>query len=72
MHNTLFHRETLLVITASDAEDVALELVADTVARNLSSHSSLHEDTEFSLIFDFDQLLRAVRWVGDVQLHLDG
>jgi len=61
MHDTLLHRETLLVVAAGDLEDVALELVANRVARNLCAHSLLHEDTQLSLIFDLDQLLAAVR-----------
>ena len=77
MHDTLLHRETLLVVAAGDLEDVALELVANRVARNLCAHSVivsccafeaeepfvplLHEDTQLSLIFDLDQLLAAVR-----------
>jgi hypothetical protein len=67
----------LLVVAAGDLEDVALELVANRVARNFCAHSVivsccafeaeelfvplLHEDTQLSLIFDLDQLLAAVR-----------
>jgi hypothetical protein len=72
VHNTLLHRETLLVVAAGDAEDVALELVADRVSRNLLSHATLHEDAELALIFDLDQLLGAIVGVGNVELHLDG
>jgi hypothetical protein len=38
VHDTLLHRETLLVVSTGDAEDVALELIADGVTRNLSAH----------------------------------
>lgn len=38
VHDTLLHGETLLVVAAGDAEDVALELVADGVTRDLSAH----------------------------------
>lgn len=38
VHDTLLHGETLLVVSTGDAEDVALELVADGVTRNLSAH----------------------------------
>lgn len=72
MHNSLLHGETLLVIAAGDFEDVSLEFVANTVAWDFGAHAAVHEDAEFALIFDFDQLLRAVGRVGDVQLHLDG
>jgi hypothetical protein len=60
VHDTLLHRETLLVVASSDAENVALELVADAVARDFLTHATVHEDTELALIFDLDQLLRAV------------
>ena len=38
VHDTLLHGETLLVVSAGDAEDVALELIAKVVAGNLLSH----------------------------------
>lgn len=38
MHDTLLHGETLLVVSSGDAEDVALELVADRVASNFGAH----------------------------------
>jgi len=72
VHNTLLHRETLLVVAAGDPEDVALELVTDAVARDLVAHTAVHEDAELALIIDFDQLLCAIVGVGDVELHLDG
>ena len=72
MQDTLLHGKTLLVVASSDAEDVSLELIAETVAGNLLGHALLHEGAELALIFDLDELLRAIGWVGDVQLHLDG
>lgn len=41
VHDTLLHGETLLVVTAGDAEDVALELVTDGITRDLSAHLTL-------------------------------
>lgn len=38
VHDTLLHRETLLVVATGDAEDVALELVAKVVTGNLLAH----------------------------------
>lgn len=38
VQDTLLHGETLLVVATGDAEDVALELIADGVARDLSAH----------------------------------
>jgi hypothetical protein len=72
LHNTLLHGETLLVVSAGDAEDVALELVADGVTGDLLAHALLHEDGELALIFDVDELLAAVGRVGNVQLHAAG
>ena len=37
-HDALLHGETLLVVSAGDAEDVALELVADGVAGHFLAH----------------------------------
>ena len=38
VHDTLLHRETLLVVAAGDAEDVALELVAEVVTGDFLAH----------------------------------
>jgi hypothetical protein len=43
--HTLLHRETLLVVTTSDLEYVALEFVSDGVSLNFSGHSLVIEDT---------------------------
>jgi len=72
VHDTLLHREALLVVAARDLECVALPLVADRVARNLVAHATLHEHAQLALIVDLDQLLRAVGRVRYVELHLDG
>ena len=39
MHDTLLHRKSLLVVAASDLEDVTFEFVADAVTCNLCAHS---------------------------------
>lgn len=72
VHDALLHREALLVVAARDAEDVALELVADAVAGDLVAHTAVHEDAELALVFDLDQLLGAIVGVRDVELHLVG
>ncbi len=72
VHDALLHGEPLLVVAARDLEDVAFEFGAQVVAGDLLAHAAVHEHAEFALIFDFDQLLRAVGGVGDVELHLDG
>jgi len=69
MHDSLLHWETLLVVTTGDSEDVALELVADGVTWDLGAHALVHEDTELAVIVDLNELLGAIGWVGDVQLH---
>lgn len=58
--NTLLHGETLLVVSTSDLEDVALELVTDGVAGDLLAHTLLVENTNAAFIVDLDQLLGAV------------
>ena len=63
VHDTLLHRESLLVVATSDAEDVALEFVANGVTRYFLAHAALHEDAETALIFDLDQLLCAIAGV---------
>lgn len=68
--DTLLHGETLLVVSTSDAEDVALELVADRVTGNLSAHALLHEDGELARIVNLEELLAAVGRVGNVQLDM--
>lgn len=60
VHNTLLHREALLVVAAGDSEDVALELVADAVTGDLVAHTAVHEDAELALVFNLDQLLSAI------------
>ena len=72
VHDALFHRESLLVVAAGDLEDVAFEFGTDAVAFHFGAHAFVHEAAQFALVFDFDELLGAVGWVGDVELHLDG
>ena len=38
VHDTLLHGETLLVVAASDLDDVALPLVTQAVGGDLSAH----------------------------------
>jgi len=54
VHNTLLHREALLVVSTGDAEDVALPFIADAVARNFLAHAAVHEDTQLAVILDLD------------------
>ena len=71
VHDALLHREALLVVAAGDFEDVAFEFGRDAVTLDLRAHTLLHEPAEFALVFDLDEFLGAVGWVGDVELHPD-
>lgn len=57
VHDSLLHGETLLVITACDFEDVASEFGSYAVAGDFSAHAAVHEDAEFAIIFNLDELL---------------
>ena len=70
VHHALLHRKALLVVPARDPEDVPLELVPDAVAGHFGAHASVHEDAQFTVVVDLDQLLGPVGRVGDVELHL--
>lgn len=72
MHDSLLHRKALLVVAAGDFEHVAGELGSDAVTGDFGAHAAVHEDAEFSFIFDFDEFLSAIGGVGDVELHNEG
>lgn len=55
VHYALLHRETLLVVASSNAENVAFELFTDGVTGDFLAHAAVHEDAEFALIIDFDE-----------------
>jgi len=67
--DTLLHRETLLVVATGDAEDVALELVSDSVTRHFLAHTLVVENTVSALILDVEELLLPSGRVGDIELH---
>jgi len=69
-HDTLLHRKALLVITAGDAEDIALPFITEAVTGHFVAHALLHEDAQLALILNLDEFLRPVGRVGNVQLHL--
>lgn len=71
VHDSLLHWEALLVVAASDFENVAGELGTDAVGGDFGAHAAVHKDTELTLIFDLDEFLGAIGGVGDVKLHLD-
>lgn len=55
--DTLLHGESLLVIAASDAQDVALPLITQGVCLHLLAHPLLIEDANLFLIIKFKELL---------------
>jgi len=64
--HTLHHGETLFVVSTTDAEHVALPLVAERVSWHFLRHLLVEKDAEFAIILDFDQLLAARSRVGNV------
>jgi len=72
MHNTLLHGKSLLVVAASDLENVALEFIAHRVAGNLGAHPLVNENAELSIIFHVNELLAAIGREGDIKLHRVG
>jgi hypothetical protein len=60
VHDTLLHRETLLVVSTGDLEDVTFELLSDAVARDFGAHTFVHEDPEAAVIVYLDYLLAAI------------
>lgn len=67
--DTLFHWETLFVVSTSDAENVSLPFVTEMIGLNLSAHSLLVEHTEFQVIDDFEEFLRSRSGIRYVQLE---
>lgn len=60
-HDTLLHLETLLVVSAGNSEDVALELVAHDLAFDLLTHSSVVEGTAKKRVSGFAECTRRSR-----------
>lgn len=71
VHDSLLHGEALLIVAAGDLEYIAFEFGADAVARDFLAHAAVNEDAEFALVFDLNELLGTIGWVGDVELHPD-
>lgn len=67
--DTLLHGETLLVISSSDSEDVALVVVTEVLSVNFVAHSLVEERTDVFLVVDFDFLVSAGKGVRDVKLY---
>lgn len=67
--NSLFHRETLFVVSSGNTEDVSLEFLGDVVSADFLSHALVVESAKFLLFIDFDAELRSESGVGDVELY---
>lgn len=68
--DTLLHLETLLIVTAGNSEDVALELVTQDFAVNFLTHSSVEEGTDCLFIVNFKLFLATSGWVCNIEFHL--
>lgn len=66
---TLFHGETLFVLTSHDLHDVSLEFHPDLIPLHLLCNTFVVKSLELLLIVDFNQLLASRRWVCNVQLQ---
>jgi hypothetical protein len=55
-------------VRTSDLEDVALPLLAQRIGRHLRRHALLQEGAEGRVVLNVQQLLRAVRRIGNVEL----
>lgn len=69
--DTLLHGEALLVVSAGNAEHVALPFVAQNVNINFSAHTLFIENTQFVVIDHLKSFLSSRCGVGNVQLKLD-
>jgi len=70
--NTLLHLETLLVVTAGNSEDVALELVAHDLTIDLLTHSPVVEGTDVLFIVNFKLFLATSGRIANVKLERNG
>jgi len=62
--------ETLLVVTAGNSEDVALECLTQDFTVNFLTHSSVKEGTDALFIVNFKLFLATSGWVCNIELHL--
>ena len=67
--NTLLHRETLLVVSTSDSENVSLPLIAQRIGGDFLRHLLVVKDANLLLIVDIEKFLGPSGGVGDIELH---
>lgn len=60
----------LILLNQQREPYVSLPLITKAIGWDFVAHALVHEDTELALIFDLNELLRAIGRVGNVQLHL--
>merc|ERR1712039_464969 len=68
--DTLFHGETLLVVSTSDTENVTSPFVTKGGSIDLLAHTLLVEGTNLDFIVDLEKLLAARSWIRHVYLHI--
>jgi len=71
-HDTLLHGETLLVVTTRDAENIAGELLAESLTIDLLGHTAVVESPKLLLIVHLNHLHLPGGRAGNIELHLCG
>lgn len=69
--DSLFHGETLFVVSTSDTEKISFPFITQMVGIDFSAHTLFIEHTQFVVIDHFESLLSSRRGIRDVQLELD-
>lgn len=68
--DTLLHRETLLVVTTGDLQDVTLEFFTKAVGFDFLGDALVHEGTQLTFVGNVNELLATSSRVSDVKLFL--
>lgn len=67
--DTLTHREALLVISSTDAEDVSFEFFAQKRSIDFLGHAAFVKGLETLFVIDFDDLLHPSAGAGNIDLQ---
>jgi len=70
--NTLTHRETLLVISSTDAEDVSIEFFTQNRSIDFLGHTTFVKRLETLFVIDFEDFLHPSAGAGNINLHGSG
>lgn len=65
---TLLHRETLLVVSTANSNDVPLELITKGINLDLCRHALVPEDPGLAVVIDLKRLLRSGGRISEVEL----